>query len=303
VADSQKSVGTALAIAGAAAVGAAAYATFVEPRLFTLRHQQAAVLAPGSSPIRILHLSDLHMAPWQTAKQEWIRSLASLQPDLIINTGDNLGHVDGLVGVRNALEPFSGTPGVFVNGSNDYTGPRPRNPIKYFTGPSRVRRHGERLDTSAMEAFFGTLSWQNLNNAAGAIDVRGSRLEFVGVNDAHNRWDKLEMLPEALDELRESTPWLDDEYDSVVTVGVTHSPYQRVLDGFVALGSSVIFAGHTHGGQLRVPGYGALVTNCDLPRDMARGLHVWQSGFGASFLTVSAGRPEATLFTLTAPSV
>ena len=64
------------------------------------------------------------MAPWQRDKQEWVRGLAELEPDLVVDTGDNLGHERGIDGVRYALEPFRGIPGVFVNGSNDYFGPQ-----------------------------------------------------------------------------------------------------------------------------------------------------------------------------------
>jgi predicted MPP superfamily phosphohydrolase len=95
----------------------------------------------------------------------------------------------------------------------------------------------------------------------------------------------------------------------VLRVGVAHAPYQRVLDAFVADGAELILAGHTHGGQLRLPGIGALVTNCDLPRRQARGVSDWRgvpmnvsAGMGASpysdyrLLTP----PEATLLTLRA---
>jgi predicted MPP superfamily phosphohydrolase len=295
----------ALTSAGIAAAGAAVWATAIEPRLFTVRHQHAAVLAPGSAPVRILQISDLHMAPWQRTKQEWVRSLVSLQPDLVINTGDNLGHPDGIEGLRRAFEVFAGTPGVYVHGSNDYYASVPKNPLGYFTGPSRHGRTAQRLDTPALEAFFDSLGWENLNNTATALELAGSRLEFLGTNDAHRGWDELDHLGGALDELRENS--------SVVTIGVTHAPYRRVLDAFVTYGTSMIFAGHTHGGQVRIPGYGALVDNCDLPLHQARGLSTWSHAFLSSYLTVSAGagasiwapvrfacRPEATLMTLTA---
>jgi predicted MPP superfamily phosphohydrolase len=84
-----------------------------------------------------------------------------------------------------------------------------------------------------------------------------------------------------------------------------------VLDAFTAGGYPLVLAGHTHGGQLRVPGYGALVTNCDLEPARARGLHRHESAGRGAWLHVSAGlgtspyapvrfccRPEATLLTL-----
>ena len=88
------------------------------------------------------------MAPWQRDKQEWIRALADFEPDLIVNTGDNLGHADGIEGVEYALEPFRGIPGVYVNGSNDYYAPVAKSPLTYFSGPTPTKpnpgepRHG-----------------------------------------------------------------------------------------------------------------------------------------------------------------
>src|SRR5690606_21567168 len=122
---------------GAAGVAAAVWGIGIERYLFTVRDVTAPALAPGSRPIRVLHLSDAHMAPWQHRKQDWLASLAELEPDLIVNTGDNLGHQDGLVGIRRAFAPLAGTPGVFVHGSNDVQAPSPRNPFKYFGGPSQ----------------------------------------------------------------------------------------------------------------------------------------------------------------------
>ena len=94
---------------------------------------------------------------------------------------------------------------------------------------------------------------------------------------------------------------------------MAHAPYQRVLDHFTSDGADLILAGHTHGGQICVPGYGALVTNCDLPTWRARGLHDWDVDGRTTPVNVSGGigtsrfapvriacRPEAVLITLTA---
>jgi predicted MPP superfamily phosphohydrolase len=93
-----------------------------------------------------------------------------------------------------------------------------------------------------------------------------------------------------------------------------------VLDQLHGDGVDAILAGHTHGGQLCLPFFGALVTNCDIDRRRAKGLHGWPGprpdevgGNGSAWLHVSAGagtspyapvrfacRPEATLLTFTA---
>lgn len=304
------------AVAGAAiaGVGALAYGGLVERNRFTVRYEQVPVLDAGARSLTILHLSDLHMAPWQRQKQEWVRSLAALEPDLVVSTGDMLGHERGLAGLREALDSFRGVPGVFVHGSNDYFGPAPKNPLKYFAGPSGGARRQPDLDTAALEQYFtDELGWLSLNNEARAIEYRGSRIELFGVNDAHLGWDRLDRLTGSIDEMRENVGWQDDPSGpEAVSIGVTHSPYQRVLNTFVTHGADVIFAGHTHGGQVRIPGQPALVTNCDIPRDQAQGLSVWNHASRAAYLNVSAGLgtsiyapvrfscpPEAVVVTLT----
>lgn len=295
--------------------GVTAWGAVVERRRFSIRWETVPVLPPGSRDLVVLHLSDIHMAPWQSDKQQWLRDLSLVEPDFIVNTGDNLGHATANAAVEYALEPFRGIPGAFVNGSNDHFGPAPRNPFRYFTGPSRHSPGDDpvELDVDRQTTFFESLGWLDLNNAARAIEVKGSRLELFGTADAHRGWDRLDLLPNLVDELRESVPWPDEPGPDPVTIGVTHAPYRRVLNSFVTQGADVIFAGHTHGGQVAVPGVGALVTNSDLPRAYASGLHRWQNRTHWSWLNVSAGigtsiyapvrfavRPEAVVVTLTA---
>jgi predicted MPP superfamily phosphohydrolase len=306
---------TALRTAAVVTLGVAAavavYASAFERRAYRVRREVVPVLAPGADPIRILHLSDLHLAPWQREKVAWVRSLADLAPDLIINTGDNLGHVDALPALTEALMAFDGVPGVFVHGSNDYFAPTPKNPLKYLAGPSKGETETAiALDTEALEGLLGErLGWSSLNNAVAQLSIKGSILEFMGTNDAHRGWDRLDILPGLVDALRELDD--DDTDDPAIMIGVTHAPYQRVLNAFTTQRADVIFAGHTHGGQVCLPGGGAIITNCDLPRDRARGLSVWHHAHQASYLNVSAGigtsiyapvrfacPPEAVLVTL-----
>lgn len=299
----------ALGAVGAAGVAAAVWGIGIERYLFTVREVSAEALPAGSAPLRILHVSDAHMAPWQHRKQDWLASLAELKPDLIVNTGDNLGHRDGLDGIRRAFAPLAGIPGVFVHGSNDVTAPSPRNPLRYFLGPSKKKQDPPLLDTEAMDAYFtDELGWTDLNNAAARLAVGGREIALFGVDDAHRDWDRLEDLPDAI-------AALGPRDDATPMLGVTHAPYQRVLNGFIDLGADAILGGHTHGGQVCLPGYGALVANCDIPLSQAKGLSTWSHDGRTVPLNVSAGcghsiyapvrfacRPEATLLTLTARS-
>src|ERR1700709_484395 len=114
------------------AVGGFAYSAGIERNLFTLREFTVPVLTPGSAPVRVLHVSDLHLTARQQRKQAWVRDLARLQPDLVINTGDTSSHPLGIPAIMRTLEPLFEFPGAFVPGNNDYYIPTPRSPFGYF---------------------------------------------------------------------------------------------------------------------------------------------------------------------------
>lgn len=270
-----------------------------EAQAFVLRRVTVPVLPAGHLPLRVLHLSDTHLTPTQTRKQDWVRRLGDLEPDLVVHTGDNLAHPDAVATVLDSYADLLHAPGVFVFGSNDYHGPRLKNPARYLMRDDGTRIHGDDLPTEELREAFLAAGWRDLNNRRDNLALRGLRLTFAGVDDPHLQRDRYLPAPAP---------------DADLAIGVAHAPYTRVLDAMAADGYGLILAGHTHGGQLCVPGYGALVTNCDLPTSMARGLHRWPPGNPAgAWLHVSAGvgtspytpvrfacRPEATLLTLVA---
>ncbi|NYG54442.1 metallophosphoesterase [Nocardioides perillae] len=291
---------------GAAAAGGAALTAYAawEARAFVLRRVEVPLLPPGAEPLRVLHLSDLHLTPGQRAKQEWLRGLAHLAPDLVVSTGDNLAHPAAVPVVLDCLGPLRDVPGVFVLGSNDYFTPTLRNPVRYLL-PDDGTRHTDvpQLPWPALTRALVEGGWCDLTNATGHLDVRGLKLALAGVDDPHLGYDDLAAVAGPADAAAD------------VRVAVAHAPYLRVLDGFARDGYDVVVAGHTHGGQVCLPGIGALTTNCDLDTARARGLHRHPADAppgapGSSWLHVSAGlgtspyvrfrvacRPEATLMT------
>ncbi len=288
-----------LALAG---VGTLAYSAGYEVRAFRLREAEVPCLPAGADPLRVLHLSDLHLTPTQVRKQEWLGSLAALEPDLVVNTGDNLSHAQAVAPVVQALGALLDVPGVFVFGSNDYWGPVLKNPLRYFLpNGGKKKFHGPPLPWRDLRSQLGRGGWVDLTNTTASLDVNGLRITFAGVDDAHLGYDDLEAVAGPADATAD------------LRLGVTHAPYLRVLDAFTSDGYDAILAGHTHGGQLRLPGYGALVTNCDIDTRRSRGLHDHRAGGRRAWLHVSAGLgtspyapyrfccfPEATLLTLTA---
>jgi predicted MPP superfamily phosphohydrolase len=282
---------------GTSAVGTAtlAYAAGIERRRWTLRQATLPVLAEGSRPLRVLHLSDLHMLPGQQSKQRWIAALDELDPDLVVNTGDNLAHRRAVPAVVRALGPLLNRPGVFVFGSNDYYAPRPKNPARYLF-PSNKRIHGVPLPWRDLRAALVERGWHDLTHVRQLLTVDGQTVAVAGVDDPHLRRDRYADIAGRPDR------------SAALRLGITHSPEPRVLDGFAADAYDLVLAGHTHGGQLRIPGIGALVTNCDLDRSRARGpsrwgAHMWlhvSAGLGTSpYAPVRfACPPEASLLTL-----
>lgn len=292
-----------LAAAGITAAAGLAWG-LTEAHAYTTRRVSVPVLPQGARPVRVLHLSDLHLVPHQERRIQWVRSLAAEDVDMVVNTGDNLGHQGAVPAVVRALTPLLELPGVFVYGSNDYYAPTPLNPFKYFRGPSLLESERPQLPTESLTAVLEGVGWANVNNARASVDVGQLELSMVGMDDPHIGRDAMPA---------------DDGVRGDLHLGVVHAPYRRALDALRVDGAALTLAGHTHGGQVCVPGYGALVTNCDIDQRRAKGLHGYpglrpdQGGDQSMWLHVSAGlgtspyapvrfacRPEATVLTLIA---
>ena len=291
----------ALAALGAAGAAGLAYSALVEPRMFRVRRHRLALLPPGSEPLRILHVSDLHMAQNQEFRSRFVRSLVDLAPDLVINTGDNFGG-DTLPLVLDAWDPLLDIPGVFVLGSNDVWGPTRKNPASYLRRRTSYGAHRAKdptLPTAELTAAFEARGWMQLDNRTATLTVNGTTLAFAGLGDAHMDADRIT-------DAHPSFPGTPPS-DATARIGVTHAPYSRTLEAFAVAGAQLVLAGHTHGGQIRVPFWGAPVTNCDMDRTRARGLFPYRrmrvhvsAGLGYSPYTPVrfACPPEVTLLTL-----
>jgi predicted MPP superfamily phosphohydrolase len=289
-----------LALAGAACV---AYGTLIEANAFQVRRVRVPVLPAGAPRIRVLHVSDIHLTTGKRARRRFVAALSGLEPDLVVNTGDNLSEAAALRPLLDDFGRLLDVPGVFVFGSNDYTAAKGTNPLAYLA--RSTGRHGtapdrDELPTEELRAGLSAGGWKDLTGHRATIEVRGTRIEFRGTDDAHLHRDDYGLVagPAAA--------------GADLSIGVTHAPYRRVLDAMTADGVPLVFAGHTHGGQVCLPGWGALTTNCDLPPAQAKGLSRHRTPTGSSWLHVSAGLgsspfapyrfacpPEVTLLTLT----
>ncbi|WP_306428447.1 MULTISPECIES: metallophosphoesterase [unclassified Corynebacterium] len=286
----------AITSAAATALGAGILAwAWRETAQFELKELTVPLLAKGTlrgnKEFRILHVSDLHMVAGQTRKQDWVRGLAQLNPDLVVNTGDNLSDPKGVPGVIRALEPLLRKPGLFVFGTNDYFAPKMVNPFVYLMGKKRTPSTVE-LPWKGMRAVFVEHGWRDANQARHEFQVGPVRIAAAGVDDPHHNLDDYSEVAGA------------PNPDADLSLALVHSPEPRVLSAFAEDGYQLSLSGHTHGGQLCLPGGRAIVTNCGIDRERANGLH----RFGPMWMHVSNGlgssrfvpfrlfnRPSATL--------
>lgn len=276
-------------------MAAFAYGTRYEVKAYTLRRFEVPVLAPGSAPVRVLHVSDLHLMPEQSDKIAWVRELAVLEPDFVVNTGDTLSSTRSIPAVMRAFEPLFAFPGCFVPGNNDYYGPRRNNPIRYFF-PQQRKIKGGAMPWPELADEMSRAGWIDLTHVRKTLDVGAARLALAGTDDPHLMRARYSKIRGPADP------------DATVRIGVTHSPEPYLLEAFARDGYDLVLAGHTHGGQVRIPFGPAIVTNCGIDVRRARWLHQWDERM---YFHVCAGlgtnpyqqirfacRPEASLLTL-----
>jgi len=252
-----------------------------------------------------LHLSDTHfyrgredLVGWL----QWLASRAGQDYDFVAVTGDMLSSFYGdRYLAQAALRPFAqtGMPGAFVFGSHDFYENRPGNPLRYLRRAPSRGAHKAVLDPSFgryLRAFLADSGWADLNNARTSMQVNGVLLELSGVCDPHIRRDRyvgfgpdFGPVPAGPGTATQSVvaPQSVPKPDGVIRLGLSHAPYSRVLNRFAADGADLVLCGHTHGGQVCLPGGRALVSNCDLPPSLVSGVFLWPPvGAGADVARV-----------------
>jgi uncharacterized protein len=274
------------------AAGCVLYGMFVERRWYRLVRRGLAILPVDGPPtLTILHLSDLHFVRHERRKAAFVASLPAC--DVAVVTGDFLAEPEAVEAAVTALRPARGRlASWFVLGSNDYFVPRPLNPLLYFLPRSRrTPRRARRGRANELRGRLEADGWRDLTNVHEEGDLGGLAVELLGLDDTHIARQDLRLAPRIE----------PDRFG----IAVMHSPDST--PEAVACGYRLVVAGHTHGGQVRLPLVGALVTNSHLPRRLVSGLF----RMGASFVHVSPGlgtskyapfrflcRPEATLLEL-----
>ena len=246
----------------------------------------------AATPWTILHVSDTHMTAGHKTLRHWLLDLPEQlggAPDMVLATGDFIENDSGIGPVIEALGTLRSRHGCFyVLGSHDYYQSKFQAYTKYFTGRRPV--HAPKADTARLEAGLKEAGWTPVTNSTEVVDTDRGRVRVTGVDDPYIHRDR--------------TDHIRREPGDALALGLVHAP--DVVSDYALAGYDLVVAGHTHAGQVRVPGVGAVVTNCTLPSALAGGLN----RIGDTWLHVSPGlgsgrfapirfncRPEATLLT------
>jgi hypothetical protein len=274
----------------ALAAGCVVYGVVVERSWYrVVRHRLDILPMDGPSALTVLHLSDLHFVRADDRKTRFLSTLPT--PDVTIVTGDFLAEPEGIPAAIAGVRSVRGRLGSwFVLGSNDYLVPRPTSYLAYFRRSPMQRRVIRGRAPELVRGLVGD-GWEDLSNTRHEVSLDGLEVELLGLDDAHIWRHDLRIAPRRRPER--------------FGIAVMHSPDSA--PEVAALGYELVLAGHTHGGQVRLPFVGALVTNSDMPRRLAAGL----IRLGTALLHTSPGlgtgkyapfrfwcRPEATILEL-----
>ena len=262
-----------------ALTAAGLYSTWVEPHRLEVNHARLSSPKLRGGPLRVLHVSDIHFEGWTAREQRLLDAAEELAPDLILLTGDylSLSSVNdpaAHAGVRELLSALAG-----------------RAPTYAIAGSPPVDL------PHLVPAIFAGLPITWLLDDQAEVDLNGLHLRLIGVRCTRNRQEDGRRLCALLSAADRET----------FTVLLYHSP--DLMPDAVEGGIDLFLTGHTHGGQLCIPLFGAVYTSSDFWKRYEAGLY----REGSTVLYVSRGlgmeglgaprarflaRPEIVLWTL-----
>jgi len=195
------------------------YSRQIEPYLLVVKRVpiEIANLPPGMEGLRIVQISDLHGKEFRDNRL--VQKVNSLEPDILVITGDVIDryHPDYSY-IERVLGPMRVRLGKFmVCGNNEYS----------FN-----------LSTERMDRSYHKAKVTVLHNRSHRIDYRNDHLWLVGVDDPNKGRDDLNLALKGT--------------DGAPKILLAHSP--EIIDKAKACKIDLVLAGHTHGGQVNIPG-------------------------------------------------
>jgi uncharacterized protein len=269
------------------------YATHIEPyrlklRTVTIRTNKV------SRPLRILHVSDIQTSKVGVYEEKVFRLMHELSPDVVLCTGDFVQtrtvdaakfEFEKLTKLINATNPPYGFWGVL--GDVDWRltesivkrvragGLSPQEDPNYLESKisSKIIEDSASISSPANQLDFGVL--RILENKSISIKTDSGVVNILGLSNPLSR--------DQAGARRIVSDWFNSIDTNSFSIVLGHSP-DYVL-GISELPIDLCLAGHTHGGQIRIPLFGPIITLSKVPRKLARGFHE----VGRTWLDVSAG--------------
>ena len=231
------------------------YGLCVEPFQLSLTRKSLTIPDTNLSvPLRLVHLTDLHIERTTRREEATLARLAQLQPDMIMLTGDylNLSYLEDETARRDA-----------------------RTFLSQLHAPYGVYAVSGTVETpGGMQALFAGLSNITvLDDQTASLVINDQPVYMLGVTN--HPWSRDDSL--VLRQLKQAVP------PGALTVLLYHTP--DLIETAAALQVDLYLAGHTHGGQVRLPKYGALITSSRYGKQYEAGLYQ----VGATYLYVSRG--------------
>lgn len=275
----------------AVVIGVLAWAFFVEPHWYHLRRIKLKGRKKLHKSITILHLSDIHFQKKEGAKKHFFQKLSMLNPDLLFLTGDIIENDDGIdtavqliSGIRSRYGAF------FVPGNHEYYDYHWLDTLRYYLRLGNTAAVRNQFDLFVSK--LAQIGVKTLVNQSVKLEVHGNHVWIGGTDDPVTQ--KVDFNA-ALSGMGPQT----------FNILLTHH-----LDSLLKLhhhGIDIVFAGHTHGGQVQIPFLGPLICETKLPRRYVDGLHEYKGmttfvsrgvGTGRLLKPRFACRPEAVFFEL-----
>ena len=220
------------------------YGLYIEPfNLGTTTIQEPAPQFIDERPLRILQISDIHVERITRREEEVITTVNALDPDIIVMTGDYVN-----IDYRSDSQTWADTRAILTRLSAPYG-------IYAVSGTGAVDL------PEAMSAVFDGLDIQVLDDEIAVVLLPQNDLYIIGVSITKD----LSADQEVLSQLMASIP--EDAY----TLLLYHSP--DIIETAAATGVDLYLAGHTHGGQIRLPIYGAIFTSSHYGKEYEMGYY------------------------------
>jgi predicted MPP superfamily phosphohydrolase len=233
-----------LLLFGVAIVLCFAYAMFIEPFWLDVTHIElhSKKIPAGSRGFRIAHISDLHSDPQARLEEKLQATIAAEKPDFIVFTGDCLNSEGGLANFKNFIAATSSIAPTFV-----------------------VKGNWDAWYFRKLNAFENS----------GAVELNGKVHEFIE-NEIPISIAGFAVKPDREAEPEGGQIALSKtlgEVSSKKTFSIFLYHYPDLIEEVSEHKVDLYLSGHTHGGQVRLPVYGAIVTLSKYGKKFESGLY------------------------------